>query len=86
MEKTIHSRRYRMLILQLQAHRKLNKIPQHELAERLGITQSQVSKIERFERRLDILEMIDYCRSVDMSAGDIADLILQISIMRDDDE
>jgi transcriptional regulator with XRE-family HTH domain len=86
MEKAIHSRRYRMLILQLQGYRKLNKIPQHELADRLGITQSQVSKIERCERRLDVLEMIDYCRAINLSADDIAGLILQISAMKDDDE
>jgi transcriptional regulator with XRE-family HTH domain len=86
MEKAIHSRRYRMLILQLQGYRKINKIPQHELADRLGITQSQVSKIERCERRLDVLEMIDYCRAVDMSAGDISNLILQISSMNSDED
>lgn len=85
MEKSIHSRRYQMLIIQLQAYRKLNKIAQHELADKLGITQSQVSKIERCERRLDVLEMIDYCRAINLNPTEISDLIIRIAGMKSDE-
>jgi transcriptional regulator with XRE-family HTH domain len=85
MEKSIHSQRYRRLIIELQTHRKLAKIPQHELALKLGTTQSQISKIERLERRLDVLELIDYCRAINLKPEDISDLIIRISAMKADD-
>lgn len=86
MEKSIHSRRYQMLIVQLQSYRKLNKITQYDVAEKLGITQSQVSKIERCERRLDVLELIDYCRAINLSPANISALIAQISGMDSGDD
>lgn len=86
MEKSIHSRRYQMLIVQLQSYRKLNKITQYDVAEKLGITQSQVSKIERCERRLDVLELIDYCRAINLSSANISALIAQISGMDSGDD
>ena len=37
---------------------------QGELAERLGQTQSWVSKVERGERRLDLVELREFCEGM----------------------
>ncbi|MEB5967395.1 helix-turn-helix domain-containing protein [Comamonas testosteroni] len=40
---------------------------QIELAARLGETQVFVSKCERGERRLDLVETIEWCKALDVS-------------------
>ena len=52
-------REYRAIIATLQRHRKAAGLTQWDLAHALGTDQSQISKLERSERRLDI---VDYLR------------------------
>lgn len=40
---------------------------QGQLADKLGETQSFVSKFERGERRLDVVELIHICRAMGIS-------------------
>lgn len=54
--KTIHDQRYRDLVLRLARERIRLGISQIELAEQVGLSQSDISKIEKFERRIDALE------------------------------
>jgi len=54
--KTIHDNRYRTLISELARERIRLSLSQEELAEQVGLNQSDISKIEKFEKRLDILE------------------------------
>jgi transcriptional regulator with XRE-family HTH domain len=56
MSKTIHDEAYQALIVELARERVRLHISQEELAKQLGLSQSDISKIEKFERRLDILE------------------------------
>jgi transcriptional regulator with XRE-family HTH domain len=56
MSKTIHDSQYRKLISELAQERIRLNISQGELATQVGLNQSDVSKIEKFERRLDVLE------------------------------
>tara|TARA_R110001592_G_scaffold363355_1_gene685045 strand:+ start:9894 stop:10160 length:267 start_codon:yes stop_codon:yes gene_type:complete len=56
MSKTIHDNLYRSLINELTQERVRLNISQGELADHLGLNQSDISKIEKFERRLDVLE------------------------------
>lgn len=56
MSKTIHSETYQSLITELTNARIRLNISQDELATQIGLNQSDVSKIEKFERRLDVLE------------------------------
>lgn len=56
---SIHDARYKTLIDILIVARREKKISQSELASRLGFTQPDISKIERLERRLDVIEFID---------------------------
>ena len=56
MSKTIHDNLYQRLINELAQERIRLNISQGELAALIGLNQSDVSKIEKFERRLDVLE------------------------------
>lgn len=56
MSKTIHDGLYRKLISELAEERIRLNISQGELATQVGLNQSDISKVEKFERRLDVLE------------------------------
>ncbi|MGS0893618.1 helix-turn-helix domain-containing protein [Burkholderia stagnalis] len=60
---SIHHPRYQALQTHLRALRKGAGLTQIQLAERLGIDQSYLSKIERGERYLDVLLYLDWCRA-----------------------
>ncbi|MGB7416961.1 MAG: helix-turn-helix transcriptional regulator [Thermosynechococcaceae cyanobacterium] len=55
-DKTIFDTSYRVLIEALTLERKRLNISQDELAQLIGVKQPDISKIEKFERRLDVLE------------------------------
>lgn len=55
---------YELLVELLKASRKEAGLSQAELADRLEDTQSFVSKIERGERRLDVVELIEFCEAL----------------------
>ncbi len=57
MRKTIYSRQHDVLLSLLLEARKGSAITQVELAHLLGVTQSEVSKVERGERLLDVLQL-----------------------------
>ncbi len=57
MDKTIYTREYAAVLRLLKKARESAGVTQVQLAERLGQTQSFVSKIERGERRLDIIQL-----------------------------
>ena len=61
MRSTTHRRDYRLLLDSVREARKGARVTQVELAVRLEVTQSQISKIERRERRLDVIELLDIC-------------------------
>jgi len=56
MSKTIHDNVYRRLVNELTQERIRLNISQGELASQVGLNQSDISKIEKLERRLDVLE------------------------------
>jgi transcriptional regulator with XRE-family HTH domain len=62
MEKTIYSREYGVVLRLLREARTKAGITQVELAKKLRQTQSFVSKIERGDRRLDIVQLRTLCR------------------------
>lgn len=55
--KTIRDERYREFISELSKERTRLNISQAELAEKTDLNQSDISKIEKFEKRLDVLEL-----------------------------
>jgi hypothetical protein len=62
--KTIHDDRYKSLIRQLVAEREARDITQTALSVALSRPQSYVAKVENLERRLDIVELADWLRSL----------------------
>lgn len=70
MKKTIHSREYATVLRLLKTQRRDSGTTQIELAKRLGLTQSQVSKIERGEKRLDIVELRAVCGALGLGLAE----------------
>ena len=67
MDKTIFSGEYEVFLRRLRGARQRSGLTQVELAERLGQTQSFVSKCERGERRLDMVEARAFCVAMGVS-------------------
>lgn len=64
MEKSVFTLDYLIFLRCLRAARERAGLTQAGLAERLGETQSFVSKCERGERRLDIVDLKEFCRAM----------------------
>ena len=62
---------YRTIVDGLIAARKARGMTQADVAKAMGTDQSQISKFERSERRLDILDYVRYCRAIGVSVGDL---------------
>jgi transcriptional regulator with XRE-family HTH domain len=67
MEKWVTSREYAFLLRQLCEARKRAGLSQAELAKRLRQSQSFISKCERGERRIDVIELRHFCRALGIS-------------------
>jgi len=81
MEKWVSSRDYSIFLEYLKDARKKAGLTQGQLAELLGETQSFVSKCERGERRLDVVEVRAFCSALGLSfpsfATQLDDLLTQ---------
>lgn len=66
MEKSIYSHDYSLFLEQLRSAREARSMTQAQVAERLQQTQSFVSKVERGERRVDIVELHAFCIALDL--------------------
>ena len=66
---SIHDIRYKNIIDIIIQARKEKGLSQSELAQKLGFTQPDISKIERLERRVDLIEFLDLLETI--SGGDI---------------
>lgn len=67
MQKTLSSNQYRVFLDLLKEARRDAGLTQGELAERMNATQSFVSKCERGERRLDVIELRIWCDALGRS-------------------
>lgn len=59
-----HHEDYRLLIKMLRETREAEDVAQTELAKTLGTTQTFVSKVERGERRLDLVELTEFLEAL----------------------
>lgn len=60
---TLHSERYARFLGEIVAMRKRAGLTQRQLAAKLKQRQAYVGKSEVAERRLDVLELLDWCRA-----------------------
>jgi transcriptional regulator with XRE-family HTH domain len=75
MDKSIHSASYAVFLKMLRATRERAGLTQEEVARRIGEKQTFVSKCERGERRVDVVELRTFCRAFGVSFGQfVADL------------
>jgi ribosome-binding protein aMBF1 (putative translation factor) len=65
--KSIYSQDYRTFLQLLRKTRQDAGLNQEDLARRLGRTQTFVSKCERGERRVDIVEAREFCKAIGIS-------------------
>lgn len=64
MRKSLHSREYQTFLSVLRDVRLGRGVTQTELAERLGQSQAYVSKSERGDRRIDVIELWRICQEL----------------------
>ena len=62
--KTIHSKEYKALTDWLRSCREEQGLTIRGLGERLNLSHSIVSKTETSDRRLDVIEYIQYCEAL----------------------
>ncbi len=68
---SIHDQRYQRLIHSLITIRESKKITQVEVATCLQKPQSYVAKVENLDRRIDIIELIDWVRVLDLNVIEV---------------
>ena len=67
MDKTIYSERYGAFLRLLRSTRNDSGMQQAELAAKLSATQTFISKCERGQRRVDIVELATWCEAMGTS-------------------
>lgn len=67
MSKSLRTRAHRALIQELKAARHSAGLSQQTVADILDVSQSYVAKIELGERRIDVIEFLQFVRAVDGS-------------------
>jgi transcriptional regulator with XRE-family HTH domain len=81
MRKSVFSDEYARVLAAMKNEREKRHITQEELAKRLNVAQTFVSKCERGERRLDVVELRWFCQAMGVS---IVKLIREAGLDRTD--
>ena len=71
MDKAIGSREHQRLCALLRTHRERAGLLQADVAERLSVPQSFVSKYEAGQRRLDLIELRQVCEALGITLIDL---------------
>ena len=71
MTKSVFTRRYKLFLSLLISTREDKGLSQRALSEKLKKAPTYVSKYERGERRLDVLEFLDIVKILDANACEI---------------
>ncbi|MCY3802229.1 MAG: helix-turn-helix transcriptional regulator [Chloroflexi bacterium] len=69
--KSVFTGEYEIFLSRLVSARKAAGLTQQDVANRLDRLQSFVSKYERGERRLDVVEFVTVCRALEVDPCDI---------------
>ncbi|CAG9235641.1 hypothetical protein PSP6_690019 [Paraburkholderia tropica] len=73
MEKSIHTPEYAVFLRFIRQTRIDAGLTQQDVAQRLGATQTFVSKCERGERRLDLIELHAWCGALGIGTTDFVE-------------
>lgn len=76
---SIHSNKHKAVRNFLIERRKELGLSQQVLADRLNVIYSLIGKIETGDRRLDIVELVDYYNALEIEPCDILKLINQVN-------
>lgn len=71
--KTIHAKEHVALRELLKKQRESLGLTQRDLGERLKVHHTLIGKVETGDRRLDVIEFIDYCKALDVDPCRIID-------------
>lgn len=66
-EKSVFTTEYQVFLRHLRAARQASGLTQVQLGQKLGQPQAIISKCERGERRLDVIELRAYCTAMGLS-------------------
>ncbi|MGQ0598085.1 helix-turn-helix domain-containing protein [Aquabacterium sp.] len=75
MQKTIHSAQHQVLLDLLRQARKERALTQEELSLRIDMSQSDISKVERGVRRLDVLELRTWLGGLEVPLASFAEAL-----------
>ena len=64
-QNSLYDPRYRFIIHRLISARQSAGLSQDELATRIGVGQPEISKIEHFARKIELLELIDWIKATE---------------------
>ncbi len=70
MRKSQHSKKYTKMLAALRLARKDAGLTQTQVAKKFGTHASFVSKCESGERRIDVIELSEFCRCYGVTIGD----------------
>ena len=77
MTDSIYTNEMQTLIQWLKSERKKQNLSMRALAERMGKPHSYIQKVEQGERRLDVVEYVWYCNTLEVNPQTGLDLIQQ---------
>ncbi|MFM0047463.1 MULTISPECIES: helix-turn-helix domain-containing protein [Paraburkholderia] len=75
---SVHHPRYRALRAHLKTLRKNAGLTQVQLAERLKVGQSYLSKIERGESYMDVLFYLDWCKACGIDPDKAVVILMEV--------
>ena len=78
MKKTIASKEYKTLVDWLIKARQSKGYTMRDLAAKLDRPHSYVGKIEQLERRLDVVEFVEYCNALKLDPVEGIELMKQL--------
>lgn len=76
--RSIYDPRYQAFIVKLVELRESKKVTQVQLAEKLNKPQSYVAKVENYDRRLDVIELMDWVAALDIDLKIIFDILYDL--------
>ena len=61
---SVFSREYRIFLEQLKIAREQSGLTQRQVAQKLGRSQSFVAKCEQGQNRVDVAQLVEFCRAL----------------------